>query len=114
VSKRKLKRPTDFRVNGFNWEIKYVDIDHETFGETDKDKKIVYIYTKDRSDQINHETLVHELFHAVLDDLADVIFHLDYDKNSDKEEQAIRLVTPRIIQFMQNNKHIMKYILEGV
>ena len=67
MAKRNLKRPSAFKVNGFDWGIQYVDIDHDTFGETDKDKKIVYIYTKDRSEQVVIETLVHELFHAVID-----------------------------------------------
>ena len=113
ATKRKTKRPTGFKANGFQWEIKFLDLDHDNFGETDKEKKIIYIYTKNHTEQIIVETLIHELCHAVIDDMADVIFHLDYDKNVDKEEQLIRLLTPRMFQFVQENGHVLKYIIDN-
>lgn len=113
ANKRLAKRPSKFKANGFDWEIKFVDIEHDNFGETDKAKKIISIYTKGHTEQIIVETLIHELCHAVLDDMADVIFHLDYDKNADKEEQAIRLLTPRLFQFIQENGPVLKYIIDN-
>lgn len=110
--KKRLKRPIKAKINGFTWKVEYVDLDHDNFGETDKSQKKIYIYTKGKSEQIVSETLLHEIGHAVMDDLADVIFHLDYDKNYDKEEQLIRLLCPRIFQFMQENPDFFHYWLD--
>ena len=99
---------------GFDWEIKFIDIYAEDFGVTDSDKKVVYMYTKDRDNQTIMETLLHELHHVVLFDLSQAIFHLESERDMDKEENLVRLSSPRLFSLIVDNKDFFNWFLDNL
>jgi len=106
----------DWTLNfsGFEWKLKYLDIESENFGITNTDTKTIHIYTKDRDKQTNLETTLHELHHMVLFDLADAIFLHETEKVPVKEENAIRLTSPRLFQFVRENKEFCRWLLRNL
>jgi len=103
-----------FHYMGFDWDIKFIDIEVESFGETDSDQKEVRIYYKNRSEQNVIETLIHELFHVVMFELADSVFHFEKEKVYDKEENLIRLTSPRAFAIIRDNPDLVDFILKRV
>jgi hypothetical protein len=97
--------------SGFTWEIKFLDVESENFGETNTDQKYIYIYTKGRSKQNIVETIVHELQHVILFDMAEAIFHFDSENVGKKEENGIRLTSPRMYEMIKSNKAFFKWLL---
>jgi hypothetical protein len=116
MAKAKLRYPEEipFRLSGFDWIIKFIDIETENFGITDTDKKIIHIYYRDKDDQNVLETLLHELAHATLFDLGTAIFHFDSDKAYDKEENLILLTSPRIFAIIRDNPKLAEFILKRI
>jgi hypothetical protein len=113
----KKKRYPDklpFKFMGFNWEVKFIDIETENFGITDTDAKTVHIYYKNKNDEAVIETLLHELEHVILFDMAESIFHYDSEKVHDKEENLIRLVSPRTFHFIRDNVPLIEFILKRI
>jgi len=101
-----------FKASGFDWKLKFIDITHDNFGETLMDKKEVVLFHRDHSHQEITETLIHELFHVVMYDSADAIFQFDTESNMKKEENAIRLLSPKLFALMRENPKLMKLIGE--
>lgn len=117
MSRKKSKRYPDelsFRFSGFDWTIKFLEIDTDRFGDTDTDSKEVKIYYKGKSDQNIIETLIHELVHVAVFDLADSIFHFDVDDVDKKEENLIRLTSPRIFAIMRDNPKLVDFIVKKI
>jgi hypothetical protein len=116
MATKKPRYPTSipFHYMGFDWEIKFIDIEATDFGETDSDQKEVRIYYKNRTSQNVIETLIHEIGHVVMFELADSIFHFEKEKVYEKEENLIRLTSPRLFAIIRDNPKLVDFILKKV
>ena len=103
-----------FRFMGFDWSIKFIDIEASDFGETDSDKKEVRIYYKNRSAQNVIETLIHELGHVILFEIGNSVFHYEIEKVYDKEENLIRLTSPRVLSLIRDNSKLINFIIKKI
>jgi hypothetical protein len=100
--------------SGFEWKLMFLDIESENFGITSTDTKTIHIYTHGRDKQTILETLCHELHHMILFDLVDSIFHFDAEKLASKEENLVRLSSPRLFHFLKENKEFCRWLLKNI
>lgn len=114
MSKRRFPAEMEFHFSGFDWRIVFLDIEASDFGETDTDKKEVRIYYKNRSDQNVIETLIHELEHVIMFELADPVFRFEADRPHDMEENLVRLTSPRTFDLLRNNIKLMDFIVKRI
>lgn len=114
MSKKRFPDNLKFHFLGFDWTIKFIDIEGSDFGETDIDKKEVRIYYKNRDDQNVVETLIHEIGHVIMFELADPVFKHEVDKTYDMEENLIRLTSPRTFAILRDNIHLMDFIVKRI
>lgn len=116
MSKRINTYPSDlyFRFMGFDWVIKFIEIEGSDFGETDSDKKEIRIYYKNRSQQNIIETLIHELGHVIMFELANSVFHYEVEKLYDKEENLMRLTSPRVLSLLRDNHKLLNFIVKKI
>ena len=119
MSKKKKESPRYpdnlvFRYLGFDWTIKFLDLSTEDFGETDGDQKEIRIYYKGMSDQNVIDCIIHELGHVVMFELADPVFHYDTETNMKREENLIRLTSPRIFSIIRDNIELAEFILKRI
>ncbi len=112
--KRRYPESIPFRYLGFDWEIKFIDIEAADFGETDSDQKEVRIYYKNRTDQNVIETLIHELEHVIMFELADSVFHYEIENLGKKEENLIRLTSPRVFSIIRDNPKLVDLIIKRI
>lgn len=110
----KYPKEVKFRFSGFDWSLKFIDLNREDFGETYLDRKEVMIYYKDRSTQDVAETVLHELLHVVFYDVADSIFHFDAESVHKKEENSIRVMSPRLFQLLRDNHKLMDFLSDMI
>jgi len=104
-------RPKRFKAGFFMWSIKWsIDKVDDAFGKTDMNRKVITIYGQDNQ-EIDRETLMHELLHVALEDKIDTVFDGD-KKNDEKEESLVRLLSPTLIQILSDNKKLTKYLFE--
>jgi hypothetical protein len=99
---------------GFDWVIKFIEIEGSDFGETDSDKKEIRIYYKNRSQQNIIETLIHELGHVIMFELANSVFHYEVEKLYDKEENLMRLTSPRVLSLLRDNHKLLNFIVKKI
>jgi hypothetical protein len=109
MTKKKPERPTKFKLGTFNWTIKYLDIESDVHGETLTDSKEIHIITRNKTEQLMKDTLLHECLHVVLEDIVDTAVKID-DKPEVIEEHIVRLLTPRLHEMFTNNKELNAYI----
>tara|TARA_R110000765_G_scaffold95559_1_gene179869 strand:- start:86 stop:451 length:366 start_codon:yes stop_codon:yes gene_type:complete len=116
MATKKPRYPTSipFHHMGFDWEIKFIDIEATDFGETDSDQKEVRIYYRNRTDQNVIETLLHELFHVVMFELADSVFHFEKEKPYEKEENLTRLISPRVFAIIRGNPKLVDFVMKKI
>lgn len=103
------KRPTKFKLGVFDWDIKYIDVEGDIHGDTDRDTRSIRIFTHGYSDQVVKDTLLHECLHVCLEDIVETTHKID-DKPDVVEEQIVRLLTPRVHELFMNNKDLREYI----
>ena len=111
LSVRKSGLKTRFKSGYFTWRIHWSE-EHvsDTFGKTDELHKVITIY-KQENKQIERETLFHELLHAVGEDKYDAIFGFEqHQKELDREENLIRLLSPALMQVLSDNKGLARYL----
>ena len=68
----------------------------------DEKKEDMKFYKQD-NEQVEKETLLHEILHVALEDKAEAIFNLD-EKVKNKEENLIRLLSPSLMDILENKK----------
>lgn len=112
--KPKYPESIPFHFMGFDWIIKFLDIETDNHGVTDVDAKIVHIYYKTQSDQNVLETLLHELMHVLMLDMADAVFKHDAEKPFDLEENMIRLTSPRLFSIIRDNPKLVDFIIKKI
>ena len=80
----------------------------ENAGETCVHTKEIVVY-KDANKETVQDTIMHEALHAICEDLFEAI--LPPDSNHEKvEESFVRLATPRILRFLQENPKWTRYL----
>ena len=106
-----MKKPTKFKSGCYTWKIYWSEEEaDELYGKTDHSTKTVTIY-QCKTDEILRETLLHELLHVVLEDKAEAIFNFDPDKKEfDKEENLVRLMSPVLMQLINDNPELVKFL----
>lgn len=114
MTKNKYPTSIPFRFSGFEWTIKFLDIETENFGITDTDKKIVHIYYKDKDHQNVIETTIHEICHVLMFELADSVFKHEAEKSYDLEENMIRLISPRVFSLLRDNVELMEFLCKRI
>lgn len=115
TKKKRYPDSIPFHFMGFDWEIKFLDSYREdTYGVTSTDSKYIHIYYGKREDQDVMETLLHELSHAMMLDLADSIFHFEKIEVDEKEENLIRLTSPRIFSIIRDNPKLVDFIVKRI
>ena len=112
VYSRVMQKPETFKAGYYTWTIIWSDeLPEQAFGKTDTSTKRVTIY-KIENEEIERETLFHELLHVALDDTADSIFNYEPDKKEcDKEENLVRLLSPQMLQILTSNPKLASYVL---
>lgn len=105
----RIKRPNSFKLGVFDWEIKYLDVDSDVHGDTDKDKRVIRIFTTNGNEQVIKDTLLHECLHVCFEDITETAFKMD-SKADEIEEQLIRLLNPRIHSLFTDNEELRDYI----
>lgn len=106
-----MKKPTKFKSGCFNWKIYWSEEQaDEIYGKADTHTKTVTIY-KHKNEEMLIETLLHELLHVVMEDKAEAIFNFDPDKKDfDKEENLIRLISPVLMQLINENPELIRFL----
>lgn len=105
----RVKRPTTFKLGIFDWTISYLDVDGGLHGDTDKDTRVIRIFTKGFNEQVIKDTLLHECLHVCFEDITETAFKMD-SKADEIEEQLIRLLNPRIHSLFTDNEELRDYI----
>lgn len=105
----RIKRPATFKLGTFDWEIKYLDVEGDLHGDTDKDKRVIRIFTSSSTEQVIKDTLLHECLHVVFEDITETAFKMDA-KADEIEEQMVRLITPRLHSLFTDNEELREYI----
>ena len=80
------------------------DDDH---GKTCLSDKHIWINTR-YSEQVQSETLFHELLHVALEDCPVIEYPLD--KKEDMEEAVVRYISPRMFDFFASNKILFNLV----
>ena len=114
MPKRLYPEEIPFTFMGFEWKIKFINITGDCFGDSDTDSKEVRIYYKGRSKQNVLETLLHELMHVLVFDTSDSIFNYDHEKMDNKEENAIRLLSPRFFHLIKDNVKLIDFVVKEI
>ncbi len=96
-----------FKLGYFTWDVYFQPSDGENFGSTSVQKKQIFI---DNSHplQIQRETLLHELLHACSEDCPS--YRIDYANPTDREEDIIRFISPRLAQALEDSKWLREFI----
>lgn len=97
------------KCKGFSYSIepsKFSTV--EVMGETCTDTKQIRINSHNNSLETLQDTVLHECLHALLEDIMESIDSIE--KVDDKEEQLIRLLTPRLRSFICDNPEWIKWI----
>jgi len=94
------------KLGYFTYTIHFSKIQDENHGITDLETKEIWINPKDAL-QIQRDTLFHELLHVASEDVPSL--KLDEYKG-DREEDTIRLQSPRMMQFLSDNKWIREFL----
>jgi hypothetical protein len=109
MAKLKGIKPRSVILNGYTWQIywsiKSPGPDH---GECDTDNKIITVYSS--SVQCMISTLIHEIEHAIGENIWGLIPKLNMPDHDEIEETAVRLFEPRRLEFLTKNRELIEFI----
>ena len=99
------------KIGIFSYKVLTSDYSNLPFhGETTTDNKEICISTA-HSEQEVRDTVMHEFLHAIMEDLFESLFpELDETAAGKKEEAFVRLLTPRMLQFIKDNPKWINYL----
>jgi Zn-dependent peptidase ImmA (M78 family) len=100
MSKKKAK------LGFYTYSIYFKRIQDEHHGLTDLETKEIWINNKDNL-ELQRETLFHELLHVASEDVP-ALKNKDYE--GDREEDCIRLQSPRMMQYISDNKWLREFL----
>lgn len=96
------------KVGCFTYKIVYAKAKvSDTHGQTCTSNKEIIIF-KDDNEEVVRETLQHEILHALMEDITDVI--KDIDDTDKLEETFIRLFSPRLMMLIMENPKLARYL----
>lgn len=102
-----MRKPTQIKIGGFIYKVKYKRTVGDHLGITYIDKKLIVISKHDNIEVLK-ETLIHELLHVLMED---VIESVDDKKDlAVKEEAIIRFVSPRLFQTFKENPKLVAFL----
>lgn len=105
----RTKKPNTVFLTPFNYDVIWTKSrGNSSHGETSTDLKQITINPVG-PEEATKETLIHEICHVLVEDLIDVLLHTEL-KADDAEELFIRLMSPRIYEFIKHNNEITSYI----
>ena len=107
-----MLKPDTFKAGYYTWTIYWSEEPpEEAFGKTDTTSKKITMYKMD-NEEIEKETLFHEILHVALDDTAEAIFGYELEKKDcDKEENLVRLLSPQLLSILTSNPKLASFIL---
>ena len=100
------------RVGCFDYKIVVYEASSsasEDHGETNLERKIINLW-HNGNEQVLRETLLHEIEHVIYEDVLSSA--KDIEDEEKKEETIIRLVNPRRLQTVQDNKVLFRWIYD--
>ena len=108
-----MRKPLKFKSGFYSWKIVWSkEKTDEMFGKTDIGTKTVTIYKQD-NEEIERETLFHEILHVVGEDKYEAVFSFIVEKKDwDKEENLIRLLSPALMQVLSDNKDLARFLFK--
>lgn len=94
------------KLGFFTYSIYFKTISNENHGITDLETKEIWINNKDAL-ELQRETLFHELLHVASEDIPAMKLE---EYKGDREEDTIRFQSPRMMQYMCDNKWIREFL----
>lgn len=85
------------RTYGVQWPDDGGMDDDNRWGECDRRRGLIRVSSLQRPPDALAETLIHEVLHAL-------IYDAGTEWDNDQEEQAVRLISPRLAAFMRDNR----------
>ena len=105
-SKKDRNIPSKIKIGCFNYSvIKNNNMMSNEIGQTKVDKLVIEL-NPIFPDEILRETLLHECLHAILNDT----FIID----DEVEEKIIRVLSPKIMQMMEDNKDLVDFLFKKI
>ncbi len=108
----KQKLPSQVKINNFDYNVTFSKYPAASaHGETCVETKNIVIFEQTNA-QTQQDTFLHECLHGLCEDLFDSILASDATKDEREraEENFIRLFTPRLLRFLQENKKWTTYL----
>lgn len=94
------------KLGFYTYKIHFMEIQSENHGITDLETKEIWVSNKDSS-EIQRETLFHELLHVASEDISALKLE---EYKGDREEDTIRFQSPRMMQYLCDNKWIRSFL----
>ena len=94
------------KLGFYTYVVHFKRIQDENHGITDLETKEIWVNNKDNI-ELQRETLFHELLHVASEDVP--ALKMDEYKG-DREEDTIRFQSPRMMQFLSDNKWIKEFL----
>jgi Zn-dependent peptidase ImmA (M78 family) len=94
-------------LGAFKYEVYFQPNDGSDHGSTTTHEKRIFVNIND-SVEVQRETLFHELLHVAFEDCP-LIKHPLPD-SEDQEEYTIRYISPRIFEYLNDNKWLKEFI----
>lgn len=105
----RIKRPDKLRFAPFDYKLHWTKAKGaSTHGETSLDKKEI-LMNEGSTLESTQETLLHESLHVLLEDLVHMTRAYE-GKDDEAEEQLVRILSPRLFQFLRDNPAFIKFI----
>lgn len=96
------------RVGCFTYTIELHDASvSDNHGDTCLEKKKINLFDNGNSEVLK-ETLLHEFLHTLLEDVLRTI--KDIESPAEQEEQLIRILSPRLMAWGQDNPELLDFI----
>jgi len=97
------------KLGPFEYTIIFRRDSDDDFGKTCLADKTIWINSR-YDKQVQQETLLHELLHVSLEDC--VLLEHPLDKKDDMEEGIVRFISPKLWDYLKNNKKLREFILD--
>lgn len=103
-----LKLPyKNVKIGPFLYKVLMSTFKSGVHGETNTDTKQIQ-FSEQTNIEVLQDTFLHECLHALCEDIIDSIDSID--KAHDKEEQLVRLLSPRLLLFIKENPKWIEWL----